>query len=64
MSYPSDYDKERAFMQGEEDAKKDHGAGVIDLFTLGMVSSRTYDPPKDEILRAHYDAGWDKGKGR
>lgn len=62
MAHPSDYEKERARIKGEEDAKRDRGAGFLDLITLGMFSNSTYDPPRDPVLKAHYDAGWEKVK--
>lgn len=64
MSQPSDYEKEKAEIDGRKDAENDKGAGLTDLLTLGFKSDSSYDPPKDPILRAHYDSGWDKGKGK
>ncbi len=56
------YDKERAAIKGENDARNDKGAGLVDLITLGMATNSSYNPPKDPELKAHYDAEWEKVK--
>lgn len=57
-----DYDKERAAIQGRDDARRDKGAGITDLLTLGFMSDSSYNPPKDPELKANYDAAWKKQK--
>ena len=53
----SDYDKERASIKGEEDAKRSSKAGVLAEFF-----SSSYNPPSDPELKARYIAGWEKEK--
>jgi hypothetical protein len=53
----------RAGIEGKIDGERDHGAGLVDLMTLGMFTDSKYDPPKDnEEARVHYEIEFEKAK--
>ena len=56
------YEEKKIELGAKDDARRDKGAGIIDLMTFGLISSSSYNPPSDPEERAIYDHAWDQAK--